>query len=120
MTMSAGQYFLPAILAIFIITLTTPAVDAQDDGLTKKLFKLAGESGAKKKAKLDSVDFQYAISINENAGFFDIDQKGEKSSSALYFFREESEKTPSENASAAVKNALMAYEARMYKVAEEL
>src|SRR5689334_4039504 len=68
---------------------------AQDifDQLGKALVKSGGEKGAKQKQSLDSIDFQYTISINENAGFFDIEQKGEAGSKFLYALKDEKDKT---------------------------
>ncbi len=42
---------------------------------------------------VDSVDFQFAVSVNENAGFFDIEQKGETWKQILYQQKEQRDKT---------------------------
>jgi hypothetical protein len=74
---------------LFFLLLSPTILHAQLGGIGNKLKqmatstetqekakKLAGDKGAKEKARLDSVDFQYAISINENAGFFNVNEKG--------------------------------------------
>ena len=93
-------------------------LNAQDDW-SKKLFKDLGDSGAKKKAKLDSIDFQFAISENENAGFFDIENKGEGGARMLYAMKERKDKTTSEIARDTLEYALGIYNLRMYKLAEQ-
>ena len=65
------KYFFIVILCCF-----TNSLDAQD--LLNQLGKLGKKEGAKKTAQsnasLDSVDFQFTISVNENASFFDVKQ----------------------------------------------
>jgi CHAT domain-containing protein len=90
---------------------------AQDD-FTNKLFKDLGDSGAKKRAKLDSVDFQFAMSVNENASFFDIENKGEGGARALYSLKDRKDKTPSDIARDTLDWAVSLYSLRMFKVAQ--
>lgn len=99
--------------------LFTAAVMAQEDELTKALFKFAGDAGSKKKAKLDSVDFQYAISVNENAGLIDVKQKGEQWTRGLYAMKEKAERTPEEVGRDTVDYAVNLYQLKLYKLAEE-
>lgn len=87
--------------------------------LGKSLAKEGGKAGAKQKQALDSIDFQFAISVNENAGFFDIEQKGEGTSRLLYALREEADKTLVEKARDSLQTAISFYELRQYKLAEE-
>jgi CHAT domain-containing protein len=84
------------------------------DWLTKAL----GDTGAEQKARLDSVDFQFAISVNENAGFFDVEQKGEGLARGLYYMREQKDKTPTDIARDTMDYAISFYSLRMYKLAE--
>ena len=104
------------LVLLFVIFLSLQ-LNAQNDW-SKKLFKDLGDSGAKKKAKLDSIDFQFAISENENAGFFDIENKGEGSARILYSMKERKDKTTSEIARDTLEYALGLYNLRMYKLAE--
>ncbi|MFO0268560.1 MAG: hypothetical protein ACK51D_16605, partial [Cyclobacteriaceae bacterium] len=65
------------ILVMAMVAVFAGSTQAQDDWLTKALTKAAGDTGAEQKAKLDSIDFQFAMSVNDNSSFFDIEQKGE-------------------------------------------
>ncbi len=89
----------------------------QDDW-TKSLIKGLGDSGAKKKAELELIDFQFAISVNENAGFYDVEQKGEGLARGLYNLKERSDKTTAEIARDTLELAITFYNARWYKLAE--
>ena len=99
------------------------ASHAQD--LLKQLGKLGKKEGAKKAAQqntsLDSADFQFAISVNENAGFFDVKQKGETTNKAMnFFFNEEGKRTLVDIARDSLKQGIGFYEiGRQYKMAEE-
>ncbi len=106
-------------LILSVVLLAGSAAIAQDDWLSKALVKGLGDSGAQKKAKLDSIDFQFAISVNDNVGFVDIKNKGEGWSNALYSMKEKGERTPSEVARDTVEWALGYYKIRWYKFAEE-
>lgn len=90
----------------------------QQDDIATKLMKGFGDIGGKKKAQMDSVDFQFAISVNENAGFFDIEQKGEGGARLLYSLKDREDKTTAEIASDTLEIAISWYEARWYKLAE--
>lgn len=90
---------------------------SQDDW-TKSLFKGLGDSGAKKKAELDLVDFQFAISVNDNAGLFDVEQKGEGLAKGLYALKERSDKTKEEIARDTLEFAIQYYNWRLYAIAE--
>jgi CHAT domain-containing protein len=106
---------------LFTLSLTflfSAAVIAQDDALTKSLTKGLGDIGAKKKAKLDSVDFQFAISVNENAGLIDVKQKGEQWTRGLYGMKDKNERTPQEVGRDTVDFATSLYQLKMYKLAE--
>ncbi len=103
------------LLLIVLIMSIQPAI-AQDWG--KLLKQGLADTGAKEKDKLDSVDFQFAISINENAGFFDVQQKGEGLAKGLYMMKEKNERSKSEVARDSVESALGFYNLRLYKIAE--
>ncbi len=86
--------------------------------LGKSLAREGGKKGAQQKQALDSIDFQFAISVNENAGFFDIEQKGEGGTKLLYALREEADKTQVEKARDSLQVAISYYELRKYQWAE--
>ena len=66
---------------------------AQDDWLTKAM----AETGTELKIKLDSIDFQFAMSVNDNTGFVDIKNKGEGFwTNAFYGMKPKSQRTPQE------------------------
>jgi CHAT domain-containing protein len=115
MNMRAG---FPHILMLLIAFIPVAAVSAQDDELGKALTKSLGNLGAKKKAKLDSVDFQFAISVNENAGLIDVKQKGEGLTRGLYTMKDKNERTPEEVGRDTVDFATSLYQMRLYKLAE--
>ena len=103
-------------LLMVVLLVFGQSVVAQDWG--KLLKQGLADTGAKEKDKLDSVDFQFAISINENAGFFDVQQKGEGLAKGLYMMKEKKERSKSEVARDSVESALGFYNLRMYKIAE--
>lgn len=107
-------------LLILLFSLFACTLPAQDwlDKASKLVSSAAGEHGADLKAQLDSLDFQYAISINDNAGFFDIEQKGETGSKMLYNLRTEDEKSFVEKARDSLELGIGMYELRRYKLAE--
>lgn len=82
------------------------------------LSKALGEEGVKKKAANDSVDFQFAMSVNESSGFFDIEQKGEGWSRGLYSFRAETDKTLQEKARESLEVGIGFYQWRKHRLAE--
>lgn len=84
-----------------------------------KLKKAGGQTAAEAKVKLDSIDFQFAISVNENAGVFDVQQKGETVTNAFYNLKDSKDKTKEELARDSLETAMNLYEARFYKLAEQ-
>lgn len=105
-------------LMLVVALSTAHVVNAQDDDIATAFMKDLGDMGAKKKARLDSIDFQFAISVNENAGMVEIDQDGEKGAKMLYNFKDKGSRTPSEIASDTLELANWFYKKKMYKVAE--
>jgi tetratricopeptide (TPR) repeat protein len=92
---------------------------ATDPENVAKGKKALGDQNAKERTKLDSIDFQYAISINDNAGFFNVNEKGEMVNMAAgVAFRNEADKTEVENAREELDLAMAFYEARRYKEAQ--
>jgi CHAT domain-containing protein/Flp pilus assembly protein TadD len=104
-------------LIILIVCCAAGQAFAQD--WTDKFVKDLGESGSKKRAKLDSIDFQMVMSVNENAGFFDIENKGEGGAKALYSLKDKKDKTPAEFARDSVDQAVGYYNLRMFKIAQD-
>ncbi len=106
-------------IAIILLNLILMPAQAQDwNNLLKKAKKSLGDVGAESKTKLDSSDFQFAISINENAGFFDVEQKGEGLAKGLYMLKDQSDKTQAERVRDSLEFALSLYNFRKYKLAE--
>jgi len=101
------------ILILLFIAISLQAV-AQDDWLTKAM----AEVGSEQKASLDSIDFQFAMSVNENSSFFDVQQKGEGWAKGFYSVKVKSQRTLSEVASDTLNWAVDYYNLRWYKVAE--
>ncbi|MFN9330910.1 MAG: CHAT domain-containing protein [Cyclobacteriaceae bacterium] len=107
------------ILVMAMVAVFAGSTQAQDDWLTKALTKAAGDTGAEQKAKLDSIDFQFAMSVNDNSSFFDIEQKGEGLARAFYTMKPYAEKTLHEIARDTLEFALGFYKIRAFKLAEE-
>lgn len=100
-------------LFVLLILTRLPAL-AQDDWFTKAL----AETGSAQKAKLDSIDFQFAMSVNENSSFLDIQQKGESWTKGFYAMKAKNQRTLQEIASDTLNWAVDYYNARWYKIAE--
>ena len=94
------------IISLISVSFILPA----QDWLTKAL----GDAGAESKAKLDSIDFQFAISVNENAGFIDVEQKGEGWSRGFYSLKDENSKSKIDQARDILERAISYYSARWY------
>jgi CHAT domain-containing protein/Tfp pilus assembly protein PilF len=107
-----------SLFALAFLLFISAASFAQDDELGKALVQGLGNLGAKKKAKLDSVDFQFAISVNENAGLIDVKQKGEGLTRGLYGMKDKNQRTPAEIGRDTVDVATQYYQLKMYKLAE--
>lgn len=108
--------------AIFLFGVTYGA-EAQKwlNEVGKIVKKEGGKQTAESNASLDSLDFQFAISVNENAGFFDVKQKGEGENKAMNFlFGSETTKTPIDIARDKLKTGTGFYDGiwKNYKLAE--
>jgi CHAT domain-containing protein len=101
------------LFVVFFIAASYQTV-AQDDWLTKAL----AETGSAQKASLDSIDFQFAMSVSDNSSFFDVQQKGEGWTNLFYSAKAKNERTISEIASDTLNLAVGFYNARWYKIAE--
>jgi CHAT domain-containing protein/tetratricopeptide (TPR) repeat protein len=110
------------LLFLFLMTLTY-TVQGQKwlNELGKAVKKEGGKQTAESNLALDSVDFQFAISVNENAGFFDVKQKNEGETKAMNFlFGSETTKTPIDIARDKIKTGIGFYDGLLknYKLAE--
>ena len=110
-------------LLIFLVFAFTGNAYAQKwlDQLGKVVKKEGGKQAGESNLALDSVDFQFAISVNENAGFFDVKQKGEGETKAMNFlFGSETTKTPIDIARDKIKTGIGFYDGiwKNYKLAE--
>jgi len=113
------RYFFTALF--FVLCITTNRINAQDlllKKLRKTVSKKISDKGADLRVQLDSVDFQFAISINQGAGFFDIEQKGETKSKLMYSFKAEEDKTKLEKARDSLEIGIGMYGIRRYEMAE--
>ncbi len=106
----------------FIVVCTLGQLNAQILG---QLEKLARKEGAKKatqsNAAMDSIDFQFAISVNDNAGFFDVKQSGENRNKVTHFLlSSEADKTPLDVAREKIRMGIDYYDFRLrnYRMAE--
>src|SRR6187402_123235 len=88
-----------------VMVLGLPAQSQNPDWMTK-VIKATGDAGAESKAKLDSVDFQFAISVNENASIMDVQQKGEGWTNAFYAMKDAKDKTKEEMARDSLETAI--------------
>jgi hypothetical protein len=111
---------LPRYVLLIFLSALSCALQGQDllNAFGKALQKEGGKKGAIQKTSLDSVDFQFAISVNENASFFDVEQKGETGSKLLYALKDEADKTLVEKARDSLELGVGYYEAKWYKLAE--
>ncbi len=99
---------------LFGFVLCSTLLFGQDDWFTKAL----ADVGAEKKAGLDSLDFQFAMSVNDNSSFIDVQQKGEGWAKGFYSMKPKSQRTFSEVASDTLNWAVNYYNMRWYRIAE--
>lgn len=110
------------ILAIALLILSYQA-NAQKwlDQLGKAVKQEGSKQAAQGNLSMDSLDFQFAISVNENAGFFDVKQKGEGENKAMNFlFGADKPQTPQDIAREKIKTGTGFYDGvwKNYKLAE--
>ncbi len=84
----------------------------------KEVAKAKGaEAGAREKARLDSVDYQLMISVNDNAGIINIDEQSSKEN--LYSLKAKNARTKVEIARDTLADAINIYtKLRWYKAAD--
>jgi CHAT domain-containing protein/tetratricopeptide (TPR) repeat protein len=91
------------------------------DQLGKAVKQAGSEQAVEGNLSMDSLDFQFAISVNENAGFFDVKQKGEGENKAMNFlFGADKPKSPQDIAREQLKTGTGFYDGiwKNYKLAE--
>ena len=98
----------------FTLILLVGTVKAQD--LSKMLVKALSQKGEKEMSRLDSVDFQFAISVNEGTGFLDISNQGETSANLMYAVKSKKEKSKTDFARDTLNAAIRLYNLRLYKL----
>jgi len=108
--------------ALLVLGIAPNDLYAQDflEKLGKTVSKEISKKGSDLRVQLDSIDFQFAISVNQGAGFFDIEQKGETGSKLLYGFKEEEDKTILEKARDTLEIGIGMYGIRRYEMAESI
>jgi CHAT domain-containing protein len=104
---------------LFLLLMIVVQTQAQQFDLLKELKKAGAEVGAEAKIKQDSLDFQFAISVNENSSVFDVTQKNEAVNNALYSMKEGKDRTKEELARDSLETAINLYQARLYEFAEK-
>jgi CHAT domain-containing protein len=110
---------------LYIVVLSTAvAVQAHAQNnllelLGNQALKATAAKGTKLMEAVDSVDFQFAVSVNENAGFFDIEQKGETWKQILYQQKEQRDKTIVDIARDTLDQGVELYGIRRYEKAEQ-
>ena len=94
-----------------------------ENAVKKAVKETVTESSESKMARLDSLDFQFAMSINEGSNLFEVEQKGEtltkvSSKGVKAIFDEEDAKKPIDIARDTLGSAITFYELRQYELAE--
>lgn len=106
------------LLSILILLVSTGNAQELINRLGKTLKNQAGNKAAEEKARLDSVDFQFAISVSDNSGFLDIDQAGEATTKGAYLLKDKNTRTQVEISRDDLESAVKLYKLRQYKLAE--
>ena len=113
------------VVLVFLLVAGLQDASAQKwlDQLGKAVKQEGGKQTAESNASLDSLDFPFAISVNENAGFFDVKQKSEDGNKAMNFlFGSETAKTPLDIAREKIKTGTGWYNnpvVKNYRLAEQ-
>ena len=105
-------------LTSLIFLLTTSFVYSQS-WLEKTLKKEASKTSDEQTLKLDSIDFDFAMSVNEGTSLFDIAQKDEKGARIWKLAKDETTKTKVDEAREKLRDATIQYEVRSFKLAQE-
>lgn len=115
------------IAAFFLCVAMATSAYCQFDMLKKKIIdkgkKVITQSADRSRDKLDSVDFNYAISVIDNAGMMNIQSEGETSTkifeeSSNFFLKGSSNMTQAQKCRKILDWAQRLYQIRSYKLAE--
>lgn len=121
----------PGFLAVVIVMISLNLAHAQVGNFLKERAEKAGKSLKGKAAdkadadrdKLDSTDFNYAITVIDNSGMMNIRDKGEQFTKAKYaasnvLLKDGNNKTPAQRCREILTTAQFFYEKRQFKLAE--
>jgi len=120
------RFFLLAGLCVAVSFTTRAQFGALKDKVIQKSKQLGKEKGTeavdKERDRLDSVDFNYAISVIDNSGMMDVTNLKEKgvkvASGVVNYNKDESDKTPEQKSREILNRAEIWYQRRAYKFAE--
>jgi CHAT domain-containing protein len=106
-------------MLLMLVVMVPFLTSAQDpaDKLVDQLFKGLNKAAKEKRNKLDSLDFQYAISVSDNAAIFDIQTKGEGLAKAGYML--DTTRTDAERGRDLLDQALWYYGRRWFVFADQ-
>lgn len=115
--------YLPIILCLTAISYSASGQGWLESAVKKAVKETVTESSESKMARLDSLDFQFAMSINEGSNLFEVEQKGEtltkvSSKGVKAIFNEDDTKIPADVARDTLGSAITFYELRQYELAE--
>jgi CHAT domain-containing protein/Flp pilus assembly protein TadD len=107
---------------IVVILLCAASPSFSQSWLENSLKKAAKETSVEETEKLDKLDFQFAMSVNEGSNLFEVEQKGETVSkgilAGLNAYADEKVKTTKQIARDTLQYAIGLYEIRWYDGAE--
>lgn len=120
-----------SLLGVVVLSLLAATVEAQVGNFLKDRVE-KGKKTLKEKAankadadrdKLDSTDFNYAITVIDNSGMMNIRDRAETMTKAKYaasnmFLKDNQEKTPAQKCRDLLSTAQFFYEKRQFKLAE--
>lgn len=92
------------------------SIAGKSQDLSKILVKALSQKGEKEMSRLDSVDFQFAISFYEGTGFLDVSNRGEAAANLMYAARTKKEKSKADFARDTLNAAIQLYSLRLYSL----
>ncbi len=120
------RYFLLGLFTIFFSTASAQVGGFLKERLDKGKAALKDKAASKADAerdRIDSTDFNYAISVIDNSGMMDIRDSDEATTKALYtgsnlLLKDDNTKTPAQRCRDILNTAKKLYEVRKFKAAE--
>jgi len=106
------------LLVLFALIQASVGLWAQGGVIDQVVSGAVASLGEKKLLANDSIDFQFAISLNDGAGFFDIEQKGETFTKFLYSAKPREQFTALDMARDSLEKGIGMYRIRRYEMAE--